>query len=619
MLLAIIMILCALPFGVGAVDDAKEAEITNRFNIMVDDDSPEYVKEIAEKSEIYDEFEVVSLREENVKHFALSDGTFEIVVYPYAIHEKSVDGAWAEKTDIQYVIEDDNNLDANEGVSRTNAHRIAQYYQIADNVISDTYVNSYSPSSNYGSSTQLYVGNSTMRAYFALPTPELPSNAKIIGSELNIRYWYNSTVTSGYVSVGVYEVTSNWNVSTLTWNNVQNGYGSIGSDTISTRNLHAGTSTTQSNPGSATIDVTSAVRDWYAGVKNYGIALEYIGGTNSSVGICSLETGYYPLYTINYTLETLPVENGTYFLYNHQLERYLQIDPNSTSYYADQANMEVWTFSGANYQQWIFTYLNNGYYKITSKKSGLSLAIKSGSENTSGGRVVQELYNGNARQQWALSYSYRGNLVIRPGSSSAYPNNDWVMTAAFGIFNGDGREVVQYVYSDNNDLKDEWSVSVLGDHSGIFLGVKLYSPTVTIRCTSSLSQGATWYSLIQESAQAWNNSAGTNISVTKNGSSPYTCEVDYYNGTWYGYSEPTDLTSSNIILGEHILINATTCVTTNSRKSTITHEMGHLLGLEDNPPVGNTETLMSHERDRNIVYTPQEYDVDNVKYLYEIN
>lgn len=47
--------------------------------------------------------------------------------------------------------------------------------------------------------------------------------------------------------------------------------------------------------------------------------------------------------------------------------------------------------------------------------------------------------------------------------------------------------------------------------------------------------------------------------------------------------------------------------------------MGHLLGLEDNPPVGNTETLMSHERDRNIVYTPQEYDVDNVKYLYKIN
>ena len=35
--------------------------------------------------------------------------------------------------------------------------------------------------------------------------------------------------------------------------------------------------------------------------------------------------------------------------------------------------------------------------------------------------------------------------------------------------------------------------------------------------------------------------------------------------------------------------------------------------------VGNTETLMSHERDRNIVYTPQEYVVDNVKDLYKIN
>ena len=40
--------------------------------------------------------EVTSLREENVKHFRLSDGTYEAIVYAEPVHRKDKDGVWQE-------------------------------------------------------------------------------------------------------------------------------------------------------------------------------------------------------------------------------------------------------------------------------------------------------------------------------------------------------------------------------------------------------------------------------------------------------------------------------------------------------------------------------------------
>ena len=53
-------------------------------------DSPEY-----NDDEVMGEIvEVNSLREENVKHFRLSNGSYEAVVYPYAVHRKDSNGEW---------------------------------------------------------------------------------------------------------------------------------------------------------------------------------------------------------------------------------------------------------------------------------------------------------------------------------------------------------------------------------------------------------------------------------------------------------------------------------------------------------------------------------------------
>ncbi len=603
--LAAVMLFCAIPFGVGATGKTKNAESQNRYNVTLTDDSPEYVREIAEKSQIYDEFEVVSLREENVKHFALADGTFKAVVYPYKIHEQGADGKWVETVEF----ENDN----------VRGNRDPSLYFV--DASEDTYVSSYSPSSNYSSSSWLYVGTSTMRTYIKFDLPTLPANATITSCDLDICYWYVSSVTTGYVTVGVYEVESYWNDSMLTWNTVQYGFGTLASSAIATANLNAGTGITYSNPRDEFIDITEAVHDWYAGKTNYGIALEYMGGTNSSVGICSMEDDMYPLCWLHYTLDDLPVENGTYFINNSKwMLKYLQIDNNeSPNYMTDGAIMQIYDCYNGSHQKWILTYLHNGYYKILSAKSGKALSVKNGCENTNGSNIVQYTYNALETQMWEISKTMRGTFTIKPKSRENTPY-DYCVSVNYGLFtNGsNGSNVNQEKYVNNdNETRDEWRFAD-HDYTDILLVCHVPTKTFSIKCTNSLSQGTTWNPLIQASATAWNNSVGTNITVTSSGSSPYTCEVKSYNETWFGLASYNN--SNERLTSAVIKINTSTCSSdSNSRKSTITHEIGHLLGLDDDPTTVANQSLMNHNRNRSIIYTPTDYDILNIKYIYGID
>ena len=459
--LVVIIIFYTIPFNISAIENANNEELKNRFNITIGEESPTYVKEIAEKSQLFDEFEVISLREENVKHYALSDGTLKAVVYPYSVHEKCEDGTWIEKDNVQYLL--NRRGEDNDSISESNGNR--SYYQISDNVIGDTYVNSSSPSTNYSNSLQLYVGSSTKRAYISLPTPSLPSNATINGSELDIMYYFYPSITSGYVTVGVYEVTSPWSVSTLNWNAVQyGGSGAIGSNAIVTRNLHASNYISQSSPGQDTLDITSAVQDWYAGVSNYGIALEYTGGASTSAVIYSLESGYYPLYTIYYSLDSLPIENGIYYIENAKWTgKYLQITNNdSPNYSSSGAIAKIYNYNVASLQMWHFTYLHNGYYKIISVKSGLSLSIKNGCSNTNSSNIVQYSYNGSDTQMWEIESAHTSNYSIKP-KSRVGTGNDYCVSVNFGIIlDPNGTNVNQEKYVNNSDVRDEWIFHTIG-------------------------------------------------------------------------------------------------------------------------------------------------------------
>jgi len=77
------------------------------------------------------------------------------------------------------------------------------------------------PDNNYGSLTYFYTGstilNQKYRAYLQFDLSTIPTNARIIDA-YSMLYQINSLGTGNFI-VGLYQVTSDWEEGTITWNN----------------------------------------------------------------------------------------------------------------------------------------------------------------------------------------------------------------------------------------------------------------------------------------------------------------------------------------------------------------------------------------------------------------
>lgn len=313
---------------------------------------------------------------------------------------------------------------------------------------------------------------------------------------------------------------------------------------------------------------------------------------------------------------TARLTDGVYLLQNRQMERYMQVDDDDAPNYTNNGGiMEIHPLDGDNYQRWNLSFLGDGYYRITSSVSGYAVTVPTGHETDDNVNLILKPYTGSDNQKWRITSTKNGSLKIKAKSSESYTTNDLVMSLETALYTN-GTNIRQRKYLDNSSYKDEWYL-VLPESSvcGIFTGYKTPTRTFTIQCTGTLATGTTWFPLIQASANAWNStSAGTNISITTS-SSCYVCEVGVYADTWFGVTR--FLSNSKTINNATIVINAGACDTDdNSRKSTITHEIGHLLGLADNPPISDNKSLMNYERNKKTVYAPQAYDIMNVNYIY---
>ena len=60
------------------------------------DNTEKFWKEVTEKSKTLDMFEIETMREENVKHYRLSDGSYRAISYDRPIHVKDQKGNWQE-------------------------------------------------------------------------------------------------------------------------------------------------------------------------------------------------------------------------------------------------------------------------------------------------------------------------------------------------------------------------------------------------------------------------------------------------------------------------------------------------------------------------------------------
>jgi Collagen triple helix repeat (20 copies) len=159
---------------------------------------------------------------------------------------------------------------------------IAAHFAVAQiPATDDAYTASSSPSSNYGTGSQLNVIGPGVNSYVrfdlaALPAALTASNVSKATLRLNI----NGVTTSG--TFDVYLVTKSWTEGALTFNNAP---------TLGVK-VASGIAITTSKRNFIDVDVTSAVQAWFASqnpAPNYGIAIVPSSGSSISVSFDSKE------------------------------------------------------------------------------------------------------------------------------------------------------------------------------------------------------------------------------------------------------------------------------------------------------------------------------------------
>lgn len=145
-------------------------------------------------------------------------------------------------------------------------------------------------------------------------------------------------------------------------------------------------------------------------------------------------------------------------------------------------------------------------------------------------------------------------------------------------------------------------------------GVLNRNPIIQLIGIETLS--STWKPIIYASSNAWNSTkARVNISFTTSNAlctlkvNSFQWKDGSYGKTYYnGYGNNTC----------EIEIDSSTMKdeSNNFKQSVITHELGHIFDLGDNP-VTNETSLMKHSRNRNTVYLPTFIDVFHIINKYE--
>ena len=261
-----------------------------------------------------------------------------------------------------------------------------------------------------------------------------------------------------------------------------------------------------------------------------------------------------------------------------------------------------WSLHSGAQAKWIIQRHSDGFFTIRSEYGAKKYL---GISSTSTGTDNIKLYsNTSDNTSWRLFKNAFGELVFEPKTATGK------VLFAPGDTNGTKLRLENLGYINDNC---RWRASYVQ----ALMNYHVETLTFNIQRKGSTTGNATWLPLIEASVDSWNNSnANTNISLTTS-SSPFTCEVVSLTETWYGLMTPGER-SGNILLSASLQFNANKLPPDDYfRRSTITHEIGHLIGLNDYPPVSTgNESIMSYGRDRYTLYIPQEYDENNVIFTY---
>ena len=445
-----------------ASSPASSSQITTQEEIVPPDASAE-VTVVREEESLRGEFE---------KHFLMSDGSYQAVVYSYPVHEL-VDGVWVE-------------IETASQNARSDVSPDSAQQNIIDNYVWQ----------NHGvqdnNSVRLYIGNKSgyeCRAFIRFATmPTIPAGATITAATMTVNI-VSGTSTANLVNA--YQVDDPWESSTIQWSNMP----SIGTPQEF--------SISHNNKTKYQFSCLEAVREWYTDSttgqnQNYGIMLRYSDNTiadynsvysadctdatmrpsmvigytppNSEINVLEGYTKQLPLpdaiETITWTSSdenvatvnsngivtgikagkvTITASAGgnelhTYTVYVKIEDGLYRIGLLGTEWYMgtdetieDHAEIRILKYSDESIpeirQLWIVKYLSGGYYSIRplyQRDMTLHLEDNNVQIMTTGTTdTIAGLFESNC---WALEFSADGYLIRAAGSSdqtlqvvSAYP------------------------------------------------------------------------------------------------------------------------------------------------------------------------------------------------------
>ncbi len=278
----------------------------------------------------------------------------------------------------------------------------------------EAYVSSSNPTTNYKkpSNGKLYV-SPTQRTFMKFQLPNLNYDDHIEDATLHIYYYSNTSM--GTVTVGAYAVPYSWNENTITWNNSVGAHQTEENATANsgTEDLFTNNGATESNPSMVHIGITSAVRGWYAGKANNGIAIRRISGSNDTIIMKGYNSGENYRAILEFTYQKRSgILDGAYFFRNIEYDTYMQAPAQS-----ETNQVKLYPFDGDMNQRWSFEYLHNGYYKITANDGrALTAPVNNGAI------LSLTTYNASLNQMWGVTYDVNaeGYRIYPASNHSSY-------------------------------------------------------------------------------------------------------------------------------------------------------------------------------------------------------
>ncbi len=307
---------------------------------------------------------------------------------------------------------------------------------------------------------------------------------------------------------------------------------------------------------------------------------------------------FYGAFTLNVYGPAPIASTNAYYIKNVGTGKYISVkSPDTQEQVSQRAPAHISTM------QWQIRHVTGTEYNKIMSEFGSNKCIGISNETANSNETV--LYtNAHDMAKWNIYLLPNWKFIFEPKNS---PEKI--------LFAPDSSENTRLQITDmwTADNKAKWEIA----HVAAFIDNHAPTPSFSIQYIGTEANRSVWLPSLQASINAWNNSgAGTSISLTSSTSS-YTCNVSSYGETsWYGRVYP--IVEEGFIIGANIQINTDKVSDyENARQSTIVHEIGHILGLADDPPVGRVnDSIMSYGRIRESVYMPKPYDIYNVKFIY---